>query len=398
MKSRLILISFDAVSQENLSLLRELPNFKELLKKGTLIENVDSVFVSNTYPAHTSVITGCHPNRHGVIDNTLFEPQKKHPNWRWQRSFIKTTTLFDEAKKAGMKTCSLLWPVTGMAKIDYNFAEIFPVDESQRQLKLSLTNGSPIYTLSTYLRFGLGKLKGIEQPYLDDFVVKTAVHTIKNKKPELTLLHFTDADTAKHSYGPHSKEATDAIHRLDSRLGLIIEALKKKNMYENTSIIVFGDHSCLTVEHSVDLNHNPELPCGTNFHQAGGTAFLYVANRDEYSLKIAKGYLLYLLSKPDSGVKRILSEEEMAISGFNEGFAFGVEASDGYTFGKSYAGQHGYSLSKDNYKTFYLAFGKNIPSGAKATGGSIIDICPLAIRQLDLEEWDMDGKLNEEFK
>ena len=85
----MIVISFDAVSSKDLEILKTLPNFKELIKNGSLIENVESVYPSLTYPAHTTIVTGKYPKNHGIIDNTIFKLNDFNPNWYWYRKYIK---------------------------------------------------------------------------------------------------------------------------------------------------------------------------------------------------------------------------------------------------------------------------------------------------------------------
>lgn len=50
----LLLISLDGMSDADIAILRNMPNFQRLFM---LVNNVDSVFLTNTYPVHTSVIT-----------------------------------------------------------------------------------------------------------------------------------------------------------------------------------------------------------------------------------------------------------------------------------------------------------------------------------------------------
>ena len=123
-KKRLLMISLDAVSSDDLVLLQEMPNFAALCKRGTLVRNVDSVFISNTYPAHTSIITGTQPCMHGVCDNVYFIPGRKPQKWRVNSQEIKVPTLYQKAKQAGKTIGSILYPVTGNAAIDWNFPEI----------------------------------------------------------------------------------------------------------------------------------------------------------------------------------------------------------------------------------------------------------------------------------
>ena len=92
--------------------MKQLPNFGRFLKDASVCTNVESVYPSITYPAHTTIITGRMPNKHGIINNTKVQPGLASPDWYWQRKYIKGTTLYDEAIKSGMKVAALLWPVT----------------------------------------------------------------------------------------------------------------------------------------------------------------------------------------------------------------------------------------------------------------------------------------------
>ena len=57
-KRYVIVISFDAVSKEDLDFLSKLPNFSKLIKEGSLIKNVESIYPSLTYPTHATIVTG----------------------------------------------------------------------------------------------------------------------------------------------------------------------------------------------------------------------------------------------------------------------------------------------------------------------------------------------------
>ena len=113
----LIIISFDAVSSEDVSKLKKLSNFKYLIDNGSLITNVESVYPTLTYPAHATIMTGLYPKNHGIVNNTLNKFSDLNPNWYWYRKYIKGKTLYDLAIEKGLTTASLLWPVSGRSKI-----------------------------------------------------------------------------------------------------------------------------------------------------------------------------------------------------------------------------------------------------------------------------------------
>ena len=249
----LIIISFDCLSEHDVPLLKELPNFKDFIEKSSYCTTVETIYPSVTYPCHATIVTGNFPNRHGIVNNTFIQPGRTSPDWYWHRRHIKGTTLYDEAKKAGMKTAALLWPVTAKADIDYNMPEIFANRPWYHQIPVSLFNGTPKYQLEMNSKFGHVR-NGLSQPELDDFVLESTVETIKTRKPELMLIHFVDLDSQRHMYGFSSKEAKEALHRHDQRLGRIIEAIKEAGIIEDTTIVLLGDHSALDESKVVKLN------------------------------------------------------------------------------------------------------------------------------------------------
>ncbi|HEX3012597.1 MAG TPA: alkaline phosphatase family protein, partial [Syntrophomonadaceae bacterium] len=79
-----------------------------------------------TYPAHTTIITGVFPDRHGIEANNPNQPGVKDPDWYWYYRDIKSPTLFDYARKSKMTVGTLFWPVTAVADVNYNLPEIWP--------------------------------------------------------------------------------------------------------------------------------------------------------------------------------------------------------------------------------------------------------------------------------
>lgn len=391
------MISLDAVADADVDFLIKLPGFSKLCKKGTLVRDIDSVFISNTYPVHTSIITGVYPKKHGIIENLYTQPTRERPGWRRFSKDIKVPTLYDMAAKEGLSVCSIFYPVTCGADIRWNMPEIPDEMSIKKRIYETLKNGSSRFIIRSVIK-NYKNLKGFDTEYLDGFLTHVAIDAIYKHDPDLLMLHLLDVDSKKHHFGPESYETEESLIRIDKNLTKVVDAAYKAWNFENVSIIIFSDHGCLSVNEAVDPNDFLKKYglidlSGTKkhfeafFHNAGGTSLLKVYNKDK--IELALQAVSDILEMPYA--KRLLTNEEMNTSGLDQEFACGIEAEDGYCFGKAYKGQHGYSLKREGYHPFYLVAGNNIEKGKQLRGGSVLDICPLAAEILDLPHWKMDG-------
>ncbi len=89
MEKHLFVISLDALGALDLKDTTDLPVLRELIKTGTHIQEVETIYPSLTYPAHTSIITGHYPATHGIINNTKVQPEKDSPDWYWYKKPFK---------------------------------------------------------------------------------------------------------------------------------------------------------------------------------------------------------------------------------------------------------------------------------------------------------------------
>lgn len=425
----LIVISFDCLSSLDFSRLEQLPNFRKLLQKASYCKNVETIYPSVTYPCHATIVTGNFPKRHRIINNTFLQPGRPSPDWYWHRKHIQGTTLYDEAKKAGMTTAALLWPVTARANIDYNLPEIFPNRPWHNQVAVSLWNGSPLYLIDLQRRFGHIR-NGLNQPQLDDFVLASTVHTIKTKKPNLMLIHFVDLDSQRHYHGFDSKQAHDAIKRHDERLGQIIQALKDSNIYDQSTIIALGDHSSLDESKTIKLNVILQQHGLITTNQQGkitdwkayckscdGSAYIYVKDdKDTKTIATVTKLIHDLVEDESNGIERILTSEEAEDRGADQQSLLMLEALRGYYFSEQLQGDyideitdedviqkkytkacHGYSPEKADYSTVFIAAGKGIQLNKVIPTMHLTDEGPTLARLLGLSLGQTDGRTIEEI-
>lgn len=421
-EKHVIVISYDAFSQDNWEMANKQPNLSKLIKNGAYTTKVKSVYPTLTYVIHASYVTGVYPNKHGVYHNNPFQPfvAEEDQQWHWFRRDIKVPTVYEEVTRRGMSVAGILWPVTGKAAIQYNIPEIKAIKNENQALKI-MKNGSPLYSISMELKYGRYR-KGIEQPYLDDFSTMCAVDTIKRKKPNLLLLHLIELDDTKHALGTTGPHIEQAICRMDKRIGDLIQAVKEAGIQDDTTFIVVGDHGQLNVRYKVHLNRllkdhgliyeeNEEMIWRAYVQGAGGAAYLHVRQGDEEAQKLALDLLQQAMDEDGYGIESILTRNELDELHVETRFHYMLEAKEGYAFddahdepliidlherGIKYA-THGYSPHKPDYTSVLVISGEAIKSEFKLGEVEVIDLAPTIANILGIDFSNCDGRTLEEM-
>jgi predicted AlkP superfamily pyrophosphatase or phosphodiesterase len=364
---RLLVISFDAVSDSDLiAMSQRYDNIARFLGDSTLHTGVSSVFVTNTYPIHTSVATGVLPKEHGIRSN------EEDGRWICDSRRIQAETIWEKATKKHLTTAAVLWPVTGYAKIKYNVPEMH-VLPGENQILTNLRAGSTLFQLQEYLRHKK-RLRGVSQPYLDDFVTCVSEDILRKNTVDLTLVHLTAYDDYCHRYGKENATQSQAADSLNRNLGRLLLAAGK-----DVLTIIFSDHGQLSVSSTIDPNELPFVQeSNGTFELCGGSAF-YRSN---------EGIQPDLLSRlqEQTWFERFVSDSEMETSGYAKQAAFGIIAKAGTAFtstDKPNRGNHGYPVDYPDYQVFYAM--NNTPGAPiRHSGGVITDVTQLIISQLKL--------------
>ena len=193
-KRHLVVISVDALVYEDICDTSRLPLFEKLIKGGSLIKNVRTIYPSLTHPVHASIITGQTAGKTGIISNTLFTPGTADMPWYNNLGDIRCETLFDIAHRAGLTSAVCHWPVTATAgeKIDYLIPELMDAD-------LEAAGGDVV---RGFLSVGMSEcLKPILEgaiakygyrhahPFSDEVQMDCACEIIRKYKPNILFTH-----------------------------------------------------------------------------------------------------------------------------------------------------------------------------------------------------------------
>lgn len=417
---KMLIISFDAVDGKDLDFLSTLPNFSKILKESSYSKEVETIYPSLTYPAHTSIITGMKPINHGIINNIKVQVDRcLSPDWFWNKKEIKVETLFDVAKRNNLTCASILWPVSCKANIKYNMPEVFANRKWQNQILTSAMNGSIKYQLDLNNKFSSLR-DGLKQPELDNYVTNCFLQTLRDYSADILFLHLTDVDTNKHRFGCTSDEAKYALRRHDERLGEIISRLKLLDIFDDTSLVLLGDHSMLDAHSVIKLNKAflnkywltldknkkkiDSYEVFANF--CDGSCYIYLKDKDnEVILNKVISYLKDFSTSNDNCIKEILSTNEAIKLGADPNCSLMLEAKEGYYFLNDFNGEviestenhdkatHGYNPKNYKNGTFFILKDKSIKKDFNIGPMRLVDEAPTISKLMGDTLLDTDGRV-----
>lgn len=423
-KSKFVIISHDAMVYDDLEYLGHKQSFKYLIEGGALVKTFRTIYPTVTYPAHTSMITGCYPDKTGVYNNELDIMGVKSCDWHWFRSSNKAETLLDAAKKKGLVTANVFWPVTGCDKnIDYNIAEYWTQNENETIFDAFRRAGSSEEVIDRIIRPNSHYLIGKERkhPYADDFVFSCGISMIKNFRPDVLVMHPAGIDSLRHSTGVFSDRVNDMLDHTALWVQRVIEAVDEIGELENTNFVMMSDHGQINVDRwampNVELCRRGFIRVDEKGNIIDWDAFVkgvgasaQVFLKDESDRATYDSVYKTLIEMCDSGLygfSEVMTREEAhkreRLSG---GFSFVLET-DGYTsFGSEWTGKimhqrdisdyrggaatHGYLPDKGPQPTM-IACGPDFVKGAVVERRLIVDFAPTVAEILGLSLPDVDG-------
>lgn len=383
------------------------PNLRSLMQEGMYANGINSIFPSVTYPSHTSIITGAFPASHGIFYNAPRDGE--NGEWYWNSSLIKTKTLWDACKEAGITTGAVMWPVTVGAPINWNFPVRRPnSNEKLTQLSLAKALGTPAGFVDVLIKNGVlsGSQKDLEYPQLDNTIGDISAYIIKRHHPTLMAVHFVGADHYQHGSGRESKQTHKAIALIDKKIGELLQVLEDINLRDNTTIIITGDHGFV----DSDKAFSPNILLAkmglitkegrqAHFVSTGGSAFLYVKDK-----KLVPSITKMLNQLPDSQkVFRLIDRKQLDAIGADPSAALALTFNDGVVgkggnngellVDKKGGGSHGHYPDFHDIKTGFIISGGSVSAHKEIEGMGIQDIAPLIADILKLPFKAKDGKL-----
>ena len=244
----LVLISIDGFRYDYLDRTdAEMPALDALEASGVRAERLVAAFPTKTFPNHYSLVTGLYPEAHGIVGNTMMDPDMTDASGepaRFSLSNREAVTdsrwwlgepIWVTAEKQGVRAATAFWPGSE--------AEIGGVRPSD----WLVYDGDLSYTAR----------------------VDTALAWLSRTgedHPELVTLYFEGVDTQGHRNGPDAPETAEAIEEVDAALAQLVAGLRQRQLLASTDIVIVSDHGMAAVspERRVILDDAIDLDAETD--------------------------------------------------------------------------------------------------------------------------------------
>ncbi|WP_317366655.1 ectonucleotide pyrophosphatase/phosphodiesterase [uncultured Tyzzerella sp.] len=435
MDNKLVVLSLDALQTNDLDILFNMPNFSKLKEKAAIVENLEEIYPTLTYPIHVTMVTGVTPDKHGIFHNQKSDISPKDhdwslmgSNWYWHKENIKTQTIVDAVYNSNKTVSTVCWPVTAGDKRGINVPEIWPERGHNEQAEELFKSASSDVAFERYFDSYISKFDWKNNNDLVRFTPEIALDILKNDKPDLLLCHIIWLDHIRHTYGVEGDEVKDSLRQLDVLIGRFIQATKDAGTYDNTNFVILGDHGQIDIQRIFDLNtlfvenglieldenQNPKDYTAYSFSAGFSTQVILKNPDNKEDLEKVYKVLSEIKEKYPKCIERIYTKEEaLEEENLSGNFSFVIEGTLGTYFGIKYKGKtliekgeegyyvynatHGHSTKKGN-KPPLLAFGPDIKSKVVIEKAKMLDVCPTLARLSNVKMEGLMGKELDIFK
>ena len=390
-----------------------IPNLKALLQAGSGADGVVVAYPSMTYPSHTSIVTGVSPARHGIISNTIFDPLNGSRAWFSENQAIKTPALWDIARKHGLKTAGVSWPVTVGATMDVLYPESNQAPPDSTWLARARKDSTPGLVDAVVNDLGgFGERDNLDPVKRDRFAAAVATRIIRAEKPNLMVVHLMETDSAQHANGPGSPQARAAFERVDAHIGAIVQATEEAGIRGRTAFLITGDHGFSRVhalfQPNVILREAGLLKTNEKGEVTEWQAVLHgmaVRVRNPAAPSMAER-VINLFEKLErtryKGLFRMVRRAELDERGAYPEALFFFEPAEGYYLSDGFAqnsflvgttrrGAHGFLPTEPRMFTGLIVSGSGVRAGVPLPSVRQIDIAPTVARLLGFEMPGADG-------
>ncbi|WP_343587430.1 ectonucleotide pyrophosphatase/phosphodiesterase [Flavobacterium sp.] len=346
-----------------------LPNLKQIEKKGVHAKSMKPSYPSKTFPNHYSIVTGLYPDHHGIINNVFYDASLNQSfslssNAKNDSRFYGGNPIWNLAEQQGVKTASFFWPGSDIDKRNPSYFKNYDG---------KVPYGARIDTV----------MKWLQLP--------------EKQRPHLVTLYFDEPDHTGHNFGPHSPKTEKTVIKMDSIMGEISRRLDQLPIGKQINLIIVSDHGM------ADISNDKKVAV-LDYIKPEWLGYKDVIN-PIMSLQAKPGYqdsIVNALKKvPHIKFWKSTEVPKRLHYGTNPRVHdFVIEADKGWSLvGKESThingGTHGYDNNEKDMHAIFYAKGPAFKVNKKVKTFQNVSVYPLIAHILGLQVGEIDGKLSD---
>jgi len=337
--------------------------FEFIKKNGLEADSLIPVYQSTTYPAHVSMATGVHPNKHGILHNSFFDKERGHYSYSPESDWIDVRPVWTILEEEGIKTATYFWVGS---ETDWNGIQI------------------------TYSKF----------PFSSRVSETTKINQIiewlelpNEERPQLIMTWWHGVDSVAHKLGSSKEIVKKQLLKQDKHLLDLIKEIEDRSLWDEVTLIVVSDHGMTDISNLINVKEILDAHSIEAILSLGPSiGHIFLKNLEETELAInvlEKNKLLKVLKK--TKVPDYLNHPKRT------GDIVITTKSPNMLVKKVYShpplGMHGYDPAiNEEMKGIFFAYGRGVKK-KKLKQVDQVDITPTILNLLGLEVPDyMDGE------
>jgi predicted AlkP superfamily pyrophosphatase or phosphodiesterase len=368
-----ILISIDGFRWDYLDRY-DAPELTRLAANGIRAEGLIPVFPTKTFPNHYSIVTGLYPQNHGIISNTMYDPDMdegfslrdrdamENPRW-WEGEPVWVT-----AENQGVKTATYFWPGSDVA-----------------------IHG----TRPTYWHPYDGRVPNEDRV---DQVLAWLDEPIENR-PRFITLYFSEVDSRGHRYGPDAPETAEAVARADALIGRLVDGLESRALFQHVNLVITSDHGMVETspERVIFVDDYLNL---ADVHVVDWSPVLMIRplhiEADSAFAALSEAHPHLRVYRREDVPTRLHFSDHPRITDIvalaDEGWSISSRAFEGDP-NRFRGGAHGYDNRYQSMQGLFIAHGPAFRSGLVVAPFESVHIYPILVRILGLEPPPHDANI-----
>ena len=353
------------------------PTLSRIAAEGVRAAWLNPAYPTLTFPNHYTLVTGLHPEHHGIVGNHFYDPERQAAFSYRDTAAVRDgqwwggEPIWVTAEKQGVRAGTVFWPGS----------------------EATIGGVRPLYSLA----------------YDGGMAYRARVDTLlawldrpEGQRPRLLTLYLSAVDDAGHRHGPDAPETAAAIARVDSTLAYLVEGLEKRSLYSQTTLVVASDHGMTSMvpDSVVFLDDYADVETPSERIYWGEPIGLWPGAGKEDSLfaALATARIPHVrVFRRGTVPARLHYSRNARIPPIlllaDEGWTVTTRARAADRPMTGHWGTHGFDNTYGSMRAILYARGPRFRQGVVAPPLSAVDVYPLLARALGLRPARVDGSL-----